>query len=153
MNYYVSIQQDEACETVSLFNFYKILLIHFIRYVFFWHNIYLHVFFFFYNTSSHISSYTSKPCYKSHILMSIYALTLTEYKFLDIRIVVGSMSHIKIAIGFETMHNRASCKVEGVHWETCKYWVINAINCLIIIIIDLMFTLRETSQMTLTLRC
>ena len=41
---------------------------------------------------------SSKPRYILHILMRRYVLTLTAYKFLDIGIVVGPTSHVKIAI-------------------------------------------------------
>ena len=44
------------------------------------------------------SSTSSKPRYMPHILMRKYALTSTAYKFLDIRIIVGSLSHVQIVI-------------------------------------------------------
>ena len=55
--------------------------------------IYLHVSFFFHSAFSQTSS---KPRYMSRNLMRKYALT--SYKFLDIRIIVGSISHVQIAI-------------------------------------------------------
>ncbi|KYN14631.1 hypothetical protein ALC57_13161 [Trachymyrmex cornetzi] len=53
------------------------------------------MFSFFYSASSHTFL---KPRYISHILMRRCALTFTAYKFLDIGIVVGSTSHVEIAI-------------------------------------------------------
>jgi len=44
------------------------------------------------------SSISSKSRYMPRILMKIYALTSTAYKFLNIEIVVGSISHVQIAI-------------------------------------------------------
>ncbi|KAG5329042.1 SETMR methyltransferase, partial [Acromyrmex charruanus] len=68
MNYYVPIQQDEACK----------------RYLF----------------SQTSPSTSSKPRYTylvPRILMRKYSLTSTAYKFLDIGIVVGPISHVQIA--------------------------------------------------------
>ncbi|KAG5309967.1 MOS1T transposase, partial [Pseudoatta argentina] len=45
------------------------------------------------------SSTSSKPRYMPRILMREYALTSTAYKFLDIGIVVGSISRVQITIG------------------------------------------------------
>jgi len=78
------------------------------------------------------SSTSSKLRYVSHILMRGYALTLTVYKFLDIGIVVGSC--VEIAID-DNQDNCIICFMlcEKYHWETCRYWAINTINCPIII--------------------
>ncbi|KYN43811.1 hypothetical protein ALC56_01680 [Trachymyrmex septentrionalis] len=56
--------------------------------------------FFFHSAFSQTSSSTSsKSRYMPRILMRKYALTSTAYKFLDNGIVVGSISHVQIAIG------------------------------------------------------
>jgi len=95
--------------------------------------IYLHISFFFHSAFSQTSS---KPRYMSRNLMRKYALTSIAYKFLDIGIIVGSISHVQIAIdnrGYR-MVNRSSCYVENIHQEACKYRAINAVNSPIIII-------------------
>ncbi|XP_018055601.1 PREDICTED: uncharacterized protein LOC108692025 [Atta colombica] len=68
MNYYVPIQQNEACK----------------RYAFS-------------RTSSSTSSNT--PRYILPNLMRKYALISTAYKFLDVEIVMGFISHLQITIG------------------------------------------------------
>ncbi|KYQ48391.1 hypothetical protein ALC60_12572 [Trachymyrmex zeteki] len=45
------------------------------------------------------------PCSARSMLKRVFALTSTAYKFLEIGIVVGPMSHVKIAIG-DTRGNR-----------------------------------------------
>jgi len=73
------------------------LLTHIICYVFLYDL--FTCFSFFQNLFSQTSSSTSsKLCYMSHILMKKYALISIAYKFLDIGIIVGSISHVQIAI-------------------------------------------------------
>jgi len=67
-------------------------------------------FLFFQNVFSQTSSSTSlKPRFMPRILMRKYAFTSTAYKFLDIRIVVRSISHVQIVIGEAT-----TCSSRGV---------------------------------------
>jgi len=58
------------------------------------------IFYFFYSVSSH-----SKPRYTPYILGRRYSLTPAAYKYLDIEISIGLVSHVEIAIG-DTRDNR-----------------------------------------------
>ncbi|KYM76767.1 hypothetical protein ALC53_12815 [Atta colombica] len=61
------------------------------------------------------------------ILIRKYALTST-YKFLDIEIVVGSVSHVQIAIDDNrSNHVHTSCYMYNIHREACRYQEINAV--------------------------
>ena len=58
------------------------------------------IFYFFYSVFSH-----SKPRYTPYILGRRYSLTPAAYKYLDIGISIGLVSHVEIAIG-DTRDNR-----------------------------------------------
>ena len=87
--------------------------------------VYLHIFYFLQRIFSYIFE-TSLP----HILIRRYVLILTAYKFLDVEIVVGPTSHVEI-----TNDNRGNRIIlPHATWkasiELCRYWAINAVNCL-----------------------
>jgi len=78
----------------------------------YFYKIYLHVFFFS-TAQTSSSAYIFETSLHASYLDEEICMTLTAYKFLDIGIVVRSISHVQIAIG-DNQGNRihTSCYVE-----------------------------------------
>ena len=114
-------------DTVSSFNFIKYFAYRYYTLCIFVRSIYM--FSIFQSAFFQISFNTSsKSRYISHILIRKYALTSTTYKFLDIGIVVGSVSHVQIAIDDNrSNHVHSSCYMYDIHREACRYQAINAV--------------------------